>query len=63
MQMLEGKEVPDHIMKVINEEMKRFASMDKHNSEAQVSKTYLEYLCKLPHGVKTDENFDLKLAR
>ena len=61
--MLEGKDVPEHIMKVINEEIQRFAQMDKHNSEFQVTKTYLEYLCKLPHGVRSEENFDLKLAR
>ena len=30
---LEGKTVPDHIMKVINEEIQRFIDMDKHNSE------------------------------
>jgi len=30
---LEGKTVPDHIMKVINEEINRFLSMEKHHSE------------------------------
>ena len=30
---LEGKTVPDHIIKIINEEMNRFLAMDKHHSE------------------------------
>lgn len=60
---LEGKEVPEHIMKVINEEMQRFIQMDKHSSEVQVTRTYLEYLTKMPYGVRSHENFDLKLAK
>jgi len=28
-----------------------------------VLKTYLEYLVKLPYGVKSEENFDLAKAR
>jgi ATP-dependent Lon protease len=30
---LEGKVVPEHILKVINEEIQRFLSMEKHHSE------------------------------
>lgn len=60
---LEGKTVPDHIMKIINEEMNRFLGMDKHHSEIQVSRTYLEYLTSLPYGISTDENFDIQLAK
>jgi len=30
---MKGKEVPDHIMKVINEEIQRFMQMEKHHSE------------------------------
>ena len=59
---LEGKTVPEHIMKVINEELDRFMSMDKHAAELQVTRTYLEYLTKLPYGVTTTENFDIKRA-
>ena len=60
---LEGKAVPDHIMKVINEEIKRFLSMEKHHSEMQVTRTYLEYLTKMPYGVSTEENFDIRQAK
>jgi ATP-dependent Lon protease len=50
-------------MKVINEELNRFLGMDKHHSEIQVSRTYLEYLTCLPYGVSTEENFDIHLAK
>ena len=63
MAKLEGKEVPEHIMKVIDEEIKRFMQMDKMHMEAQSSKTYLDYLTGLPFGVRTEENYDIKLAR
>lgn len=63
MAQLEGKVVPDHIMKVINEEVSKFLQMEKHHSEVQVTRNYLEYLTKMPYGVSSSENFDLKLAR
>ena len=63
MERLEGKEVPEHIMKVIDEEIKRFMQMDKMHMEAQNTKTYLDYLTSLPFGVRTEENYDLKVAR
>ena len=37
--------------------------MDNHHSEAQVTKTYLEYLTRMPYGVRSEENFDLEKAR
>ncbi|TNV83820.1 hypothetical protein FGO68_gene1573 [Halteria grandinella] len=60
---LEGKVVPEHIMKVINEEIQRFLTMEKHHSEVQVSRTYLDYLTKMPYGLSAPENFDIKLAK
>ena len=50
-------------MKTINEEMQRFLQMEKHASDFQVTRTYLEYLTKMPYGVSTQENFDLNRAR
>lgn len=60
---LEGKTVPDYVMKVINEEIQRFMQMEKHHSEWQVTKTYLEYLTKMPYGVYSEENFDIAMAK
>lgn len=37
--------------------------MDKHSSEMQVTRTYLEYLTRMPYGVRSEENFDLKRAK
>ena len=37
--------------------------MEKHHSEVQVTRNYLEYLTKMPYGVSSQENFDLKIAR
>lgn len=48
---LEGKQVPDHIMTVIKEEIDRFLSMEKYHSESSTIRTYLEYLTSLPYGV------------
>jgi ATP-dependent Lon protease len=60
---LEGKVVPEHIMKTINEEIQRFLNMEKHHSEVQVTRTYLEYLTKMPYGISAPENFDIQLAK
>jgi len=37
--------------------------MEKHHSEWQVTKTYLEYLTKMPYGVYSQENFDISMAK
>lgn len=37
--------------------------MEKHHSVVQVTRNYLEYLTKMPYGVSSQENFDLKIAR
>lgn len=60
---IEGKAVPDKVMKVIEEEMQRFTEMDKMHSEYQNLKTYLEYLTKMPYGVHSEDNFDIKMAK
>lgn len=62
LQELEGKVVPDHILKVINEEIQKFLQMEKHHSEVQVTRTYLDYLTKMPYGISSHENFDLRVA-
>lgn len=37
--------------------------MEKFHSEMQVTRTYLEYLTKLPFGVRSEENYDIKGAK
>ena len=63
MENLEGKQVPEKVLKVINEEMKRFATMEKHHSDWPNMKTYLEYLTKMPYGVHSEDNFDISMAK
>ena len=60
---LKGKAVPEHISKIIEEEINRFLQMEKQHSESAVTRTYLEYLTSLPYGVTSEENFDIKRAR
>jgi len=63
MQNIEGKQVPQKVMKVIEEEMQRFVGMDKQHHEYQNLKTYLEYLTKMPYGIWSEDNFDIKMAK
>ncbi|CAG9329977.1 LON_3 [Blepharisma stoltei] len=60
---LEGKNVPQHIQKIIDEEMGRLMMTDKNSSEFHVIRTYLDWLTCLPYGVQTEETIDLKKAR
>mmetsp|Transcript_19194 Transcript_19194/g.29401 ORF Transcript_19194/g.29401 Transcript_19194/m.29401 type:complete len:203 (+) Transcript_19194:849-1457(+) len=60
---LKDKTVPDQVMKVINEEIQRFMQMEKQHSEWQTTKTYLEYLTKMPYGLYSEDNFDISMAK
>mmetsp|Transcript_15543 Transcript_15543/g.15508 ORF Transcript_15543/g.15508 Transcript_15543/m.15508 type:complete len:777 (+) Transcript_15543:188-2518(+) len=60
---LEGKAVPEHIQKIIDEEMGRMMMTDKNSSEFHVIRTYLDWLTCLPYGVQTEETIDLKRAK
>ena len=63
MKNLEGKDVPDYVMKIINEEMNRFATLEKHHHDWPNLKTYLEYLTKMPYNVHSEDNFDIAVAK
>jgi Lon-like ATP-dependent protease len=60
---LEGKKVPEHIQKIIDEEMERLMMTEKNASEFHVIRTYLDWLTSLPYGVFTEEILDLKKAK
>ena len=60
---LEGKKVPEHVKKVIDEEMEKFLMTDKNSSEFHVIRNYLDWLTVLPYGVSTQETMDLKNAK
>lgn len=60
---LEGKTVPEHITKIIEEEKERLMMTDKNSSEFHVIRTYLDWLTCLPYGIFTEEILELKTAR
>jgi len=59
---LEGKEVPEHIQKVIDEEMDKLMMTEKAAGEFHIIRTYLDWLTSLPYGVFTEETLDIKKA-
>lgn len=63
MKNLEGKKVPEHIQKVIDEEMEKFMMTDKNAHEFHVMRNYLDWLTALPYGVHTEETMDLIKAK
>ena len=63
MKNLEGKKVPKHIQKVIDEELEKFMMSEKNAHEFHVMRNYLDWLTALPYGVYTQETMDLKKAK
>ncbi|GKY97633.1 hypothetical protein MPSEU_000721700 [Mayamaea pseudoterrestris] len=55
--------IPDDIMEVIESEISKFSTLEKQSPEYQVTRTYLDWLCGVPWGVLTEENFDITKAR
>jgi Lon-like ATP-dependent protease len=62
-QLSEWPLVPNEVQLVIDKEMERFDSMEASSSEYTVSRTYLDWLCSLPWGKMSPDNFDLHAAR
>ena len=60
---LENKKVPEHIQKIIDEELEKFMMTDKNSSEFHVIRNYLDWLTVMPYGVSTEESMDLKKAK
>lgn len=60
---LAGLVVPPHVLEVINDELAKFALLDNHSSEFNVTRNYLDWLTSLPWGVSSEERFDLERAR
>ena len=60
---IENKDVPEHIMKVIEAEINRLEFLEPQASEFQVSRNYLDWLTILPWGIQTEDTLDLKLAQ
>lgn len=48
---MKGKKVPQHVMKVFEDEVKRFLSLDEMSSESNMIRSYLESIASIPFGV------------
>jgi len=62
-QLAEYPTVPKEAMSVIEEELTKFATLEKNSPEYNVTRSYLDWLTGVPWGVVKDENFDITKAR
>jgi len=59
---IEGKTVPEEVLKVIEAELAKLGTIEPSSSEYNVCRTYLEWLTALPYGQCTPENKDIVKA-
>ncbi|XP_066504116.1 lon protease homolog, mitochondrial [Hoplias malabaricus] len=60
---LKDRNVPEHIMEVINEELNKLSLLDNHSSEFNVTRNYLDWLTSMPWGINSVENLELARAK
>ncbi|KAM4575310.1 lon protease homolog, mitochondrial [Fundulus diaphanus] len=60
---LKDRNVPQHIMDVISEELNKLGLLDNHSSEFNVTRNYLDWLTSMPWGTNSEENLSLDRAR
>jgi Lon-like ATP-dependent protease len=56
-------EIPEDVMKTIDSELEKMSTLEMNSSEYNVTRSYLDWLCGIPWGVVSDENFDIHSAR
>jgi ATP-dependent Lon protease len=61
--LAEYPDIPDEVMKVIDSEIEKLSSLEMNSSEYNVTRSYLDWLCGVPWGVMSEENFDIRQAR
>ncbi|XP_070498834.1 lon protease homolog, mitochondrial isoform X1 [Chironomus tepperi] len=59
---LKDKEVPKHVMDVIEEELTKLNFLENSSSEFNVTRNYLDWLTLMPWGVRSEENLDIDRA-
>lgn len=62
-QLKEYPEIPHDVMATINAEMEKLSTLEMNSSEYTVTRNYLDWLCGVPWGVVSEENFDIRKAR
>lgn len=60
---LEGKVVPEHVQKRINDEMQKLQILEPSSAEYGVTRNYLDWVTSVPWGVVSDDCLDLNHAR
>eukprot|EP00934_Nitzschia_sp_Nitz4_P008056 Nitzschia sp. Nitz4//scaffold4_size323378//19860//22718//NITZ4_000613-RA/size323378-processed-gene-0.256-mRNA-1//1//CDS//3329553258//8046//frame0 len=59
----EYPEIPEEVMITIESEIEKLSSLEMNSSEYNVTRNYLDWLCSVPWGVVSEENFDITEAR
>jgi Lon-like ATP-dependent protease len=62
-QLAKCPQIPTAAMKTIDAELDKLASLEMNSSEYNITRNYLDWLCGIPWGVMSNENFDIKEAR
>lgn len=62
-QLAKYPEIPEEVMKTIDSELEKLSTLEMNSSEYNVTRSYLDWLCYVPWGVLSDENFDISGAR
>jgi len=62
-QLSDYKEIPEEVMETIDSELEKLSTLEKNSAEFNVTRSYLDWLCGVPWGVTTKENFDITEAR
>lgn len=62
-EMIENNPYPEHVKEKAREELQRYEMLPPGSGEASVSRSYLDWLLKVPWWQQTDDNEDLKAVR
>jgi Lon-like ATP-dependent protease len=62
-QLAKYTDIPEEVMKVIDAEMEKLSTLEMNSSEYNVTRMYLDWLCGVPWGVQSEENFDIGDAK
>ena len=62
-QLSKYTDIPAEVMKTIDSELEKLSSLEMNSAEYNVTRSYLDWLCGVPWGVVSEENFDIRDAR
>ena len=62
-QLSEHGPIPKEANETIEAELEKLSTLEKNSSEFNVTRSYLDWLCAIPWGKSSEENFDIHDAR